>query len=60
MRLKVKPGVTGPWQVYGKSNTYFHDWIWYDLHYVKNQSILMDIKIILGTIRVIFKRVTRR
>ena len=60
MRLKIKPGVTGLWQVYGKSNTYFHDWIWYDLHYVKNQSIWMDVKILFSTVRVVCKRVARR
>src|SRR3970040_2933246 len=37
-RLKVKPGVTGLWQIQGRSDALFHDWIRYDVDYVKNQS----------------------
>lgn len=46
IRLKVKPGVTGLWQVNGRSQSYFHDWIRYDIEYVRKQSLVLDMKII--------------
>ncbi|MBI5644252.1 MAG: exopolysaccharide biosynthesis polyprenyl glycosylphosphotransferase [Deltaproteobacteria bacterium] len=57
IRLKVKPGVTGLWQVQGRSEASFHDWIRHDVHYVKNQSFWLDIKILFKTIGVVFKKV---
>jgi lipopolysaccharide/colanic/teichoic acid biosynthesis glycosyltransferase/dTDP-glucose pyrophosphorylase len=48
-RLKVKPGITGLWQLYGKKTAYFHDWIRFDLAYVDNCSFWMDLKIIFRT-----------
>jgi lipopolysaccharide/colanic/teichoic acid biosynthesis glycosyltransferase/dTDP-glucose pyrophosphorylase len=56
-RLKVKPGITGLWQTNGRSMTGFHDWIKHDVHYVKNQSLWLDIKILLKTIKVVIKRI---
>lgn len=55
-RLKVKPGITGMWQVEGGSNTPFHDWIKYDMYYVKNRSFRLDMKILLKTIKVVLKK----
>lgn len=57
IRLKVKPGITGLWQIQGRSLALFHDWIRYDVYYVKNQSFLLDIKILLRTITVVLKKV---
>jgi NDP-sugar pyrophosphorylase family protein/lipopolysaccharide/colanic/teichoic acid biosynthesis glycosyltransferase len=48
-RLRVKPGVTGLWQIYGRNNTTFQDWIRYDILYVENQSLWLDFKILLLT-----------
>ena len=56
-RLRVKPGITGLWQVQGRSDAPFHDWIRYDVEYVMNQSLWMDIKILLRTIKVVLKKV---
>ncbi|MBI1912772.1 MAG: sugar transferase [Deltaproteobacteria bacterium] len=56
IRLKVKPGITGLWQVQGRSEAPFHDWIRHDVHYVQNQSLWMDIKILIKTIRVVFQK----
>jgi len=56
-RLKVKPGITGLWQVQGRSEASFHDWIRYDVYYVKHQSPWMDIKILFNTFKVVFKKV---
>jgi lipopolysaccharide/colanic/teichoic acid biosynthesis glycosyltransferase len=55
-RLKVKPGITGLWQIQGRSEAPFHDWIRYDVFYVKNQSLWMDIKIVFKTIKVVLKK----
>jgi lipopolysaccharide/colanic/teichoic acid biosynthesis glycosyltransferase/NDP-sugar pyrophosphorylase family protein len=56
VRLSVKPGITGLWQIKGRRDAWFHDWIRYDLAYVKNQSLWQDIKILFETIKVVLKR----
>lgn len=56
-RLKVKPGITGLWQVQGRSDAPFHDWIKYDVYYVRNQSFWLDLKILFKTIKVVLKKV---
>ena len=53
LRLKVKPGITGLWQINGRSHAPFHDWIKYDIFYVKNQSVLLDLRILVQTLRLI-------
>ncbi len=50
--LSVKPGVTGLWQVSSRNEVIFEERISLDLEYIKNQSFLLDLKIILKTIRV--------
>ena len=55
-RLKVKPGITGLWQIQGRSEASFHDWIRYDIYYVKSQSFWLDIKILFKTIKVVLKK----
>ena len=55
-RLKVKGGLTGYAQVYGKYNTSPYDKLRLDMMYIENYSILLDIKLILMTIRIIFKK----
>jgi len=56
-RLRVKPGITGLWQISGRSQSSFHDWIRHDIFYVKNQSFRLDCKIMFKTIWSVFKRV---
>ncbi len=51
IRLSVPPGITGLWQVEGRSSPYFHDWIEYDVHYVLNQSAALDLRILWKTVR---------
>jgi exopolysaccharide biosynthesis polyprenyl glycosylphosphotransferase len=55
-RSKVKGGLTGFAQIYGKYNTSAYDKIKLDLMYIENYSFLLDIKLILMTVRVLFKR----
>lgn len=53
-RLAVKPGLTGPWQVGGRSDVDFDDMVRLDLGYIARRSVSMDLKIILQTIVVVF------
>jgi lipopolysaccharide/colanic/teichoic acid biosynthesis glycosyltransferase len=53
--LEIKPGITGLWQIQGRSTTTFDQMVRLDLQYAKNQSLLVDIKIMLKTIRAFFK-----
>lgn len=55
-RLKVKAGLTGYAQVYGKYNTSPLDKLKLDLTYIQNHTFWMDIKIILLTVKVIFQK----
>ena len=52
-RLDVKQGVTGLWQISGRSDLSFEDMVKLDIYYIDNWSIKLDIKIILKTIPVI-------
>jgi len=54
-RLRVKPGLTGLWQVSSREKGRFQDWIQQDLRYVRSQSFALDLKIILRTILAIAK-----
>lgn len=53
-RLLVVPGCTGLWQVSGRSNIGFSEMVELDLLYIKERSIMKDIKIILRTFLVLF------
>lgn len=56
-RLDVKPGMTGEWQVSGRSTIKkFEDVVHLDQKYQKNWSLIYDIKLIFKTIRVIFHK----
>ena len=48
-RVNCLPGLTGYWQVNGKNKTTFREMIAMDLFYLKNMSILLDLKIMLKT-----------
>lgn len=54
-RLMVKPGLTGLWQVSGRSNLSWQDSVRLDLYYVENWSLAGDLVIILRTVRAVFK-----
>lgn len=53
-RLKVKGGLTGYAQVYGKYNTTAYDKLKLDLMYIQNYSLLLDIAIIFQTLKILF------
>src|SRR2546430_2678662 len=52
-RLRMKPGVTGLWQVSARSDPNFENRVRFDLHYVNNWSLLLDAKILAKTIPVV-------
>jgi lipopolysaccharide/colanic/teichoic acid biosynthesis glycosyltransferase len=56
MRLQVKAGLTGYAQIYGKYNTTPYDKLQMDLIYIANQSIVEDLKIMLMTVKILFKK----
>lgn len=55
-RLRVKPGITGMWQVNGRSESSFEDYTRLDLYYVDNWSLLIDLAIMAKTIPVVLLR----
>ena len=55
-RLKVKAGLTGFAQVYGKYNTTPYDKLKLDLTYIENYSFWLDIKLILLTFKILFQK----
>jgi undecaprenyl-phosphate galactose phosphotransferase len=52
-RLSVLPGLTGMWQVAGRSVVSFEDMVILDLHYIQNASLVLDLRVMLKTIPVI-------
>lgn len=55
-RLKVKGGLTGYAQVYGKYNTTAYDKLKMDLMYIQNYSLLLDIEILFKTVKILFEK----
>ena len=55
-RMKVKGGLTGYAQVYGKYNTSPYDKLRLDMMYIENYSLLLDIKLILLTVKIMFSK----
>ncbi|MEZ5204274.1 MAG: sugar transferase [Acidimicrobiales bacterium] len=55
-RLRVKPGITGMWQVSGRSDTSFEDYTRLDLYYVDNWSLATDLAILAKTVPVVALR----
>ena len=52
-RMNVKQGITGLWQISGRSDLSFEEMARLDLYYIQNWSIEMDIKILLKTIPIV-------
>jgi exopolysaccharide biosynthesis polyprenyl glycosylphosphotransferase len=49
-RLELRPGMTGPWQVYGRSDSPFQEMVRFDYQYVAGWSLARDIELLLATI----------
>ena len=55
-RLSVKPGLTGLWQVNGRSNVPFEEMVMMDIYYIDSWSLGMDLNLILRTIPAVIRR----
>lgn len=55
-RLLVQPGLTCYWQIGGRANIKWEDWVELDLNYIEDMSLWTDIKIIIRTIPAVFDR----
>lgn len=55
-RLKAPPGITGLWQVHGRSRTTFDEMVQMDLEYITNWSLSLDFKILLQTFKAVLSR----
>ncbi len=53
--LEAKPGLTGLWQVNGRSQTSFDDMVRMDLRYTRTCSLALDLKILIKTVKVVFQ-----
>lgn len=53
-RLTVRPGLTCYWQVSGRNNIDFEDWMKLDISYVEDRNLWIDIKLIFKTVFVLF------
>ena len=53
-RLLVKPGLTCIWQVSGRNNIGFDEWVEMDIEYIKTRNLWLDIKLIFKTVGVLF------
>jgi lipopolysaccharide/colanic/teichoic acid biosynthesis glycosyltransferase len=55
VRLTVKPGITCLWQISGRSNVPFHEWVELDRTYIETWTPLGDLGIILRTIPAVLR-----
>ena len=55
-RLSVMPGMTGPWQVSGRSNLSFAEWMALDLNYIDKRTFWLDVVILLRTLPAVLSR----
>ena len=55
LRHRVSPGITGPWQISDRNKLTFEESIELDLLYIRNQSLALDVKLLLKTIPAAFK-----
>ena len=55
-RLQVRPGITGLWQIKGRSDVSFNEYVTLDLFYIENWSLAYDLYIVLHTLRAVFSR----
>ena len=55
-RFSVRPGITGSWQVSGRSSLSFDHWVLLDFSYIDQWSLALDFKILLRTVPAVLKR----
>ena len=52
-RIDLRPGLTGPWQISGRSDLTVQDMVRLDYQYVTGWSLTRDLEILLGTVTVV-------
>jgi lipopolysaccharide/colanic/teichoic acid biosynthesis glycosyltransferase len=55
-RLEIRPGITGLWQIVGRSEVAFEDMVLLDLYYLYNRSLSMDMNIAYETVFAVLGR----
>jgi lipopolysaccharide/colanic/teichoic acid biosynthesis glycosyltransferase len=53
--LTVAPGITGLWQISGRSDVSYEQRVQFDMHYIRNWTIWLDIQILIQTIPAVLK-----
>lgn len=53
--LTVRPGLTGLWQVSGRSDVNYEERVRLDMHYIRNWSIWLDIQLLFQTLPAVLK-----
>jgi lipopolysaccharide/colanic/teichoic acid biosynthesis glycosyltransferase len=54
--LTVRPGLTGLWQVSGRSDVSYEQRVRYDMHYIRNWSFWLDLQLLFQTLPAVLKR----
>jgi lipopolysaccharide/colanic/teichoic acid biosynthesis glycosyltransferase len=54
--LTVKPGITGLWQISGRSDVDYEGRVRLDMHYIRNYSIWLDLHILFQTVPAVFRK----
>jgi lipopolysaccharide/colanic/teichoic acid biosynthesis glycosyltransferase len=55
-RLEVTPGLTCIWQIKGRSQVSFADWVRMDMNYLRRRTLLGDLKILIATVPAVLLR----
>jgi exopolysaccharide biosynthesis polyprenyl glycosylphosphotransferase len=55
LRSKVKPGITGPWQVSGRSDLGFREMVQHDINYIQNWSLWLDLIVLVKTVPAVLR-----
>jgi len=55
-RLSMRPGITCLWQVSGRNQISFSEWMKLDLHYIDSWSLLLDLSLLLRTLPAVLWR----
>jgi lipopolysaccharide/colanic/teichoic acid biosynthesis glycosyltransferase len=55
IRLQMKPGITGLWQLYGRRDVPIHQNLNYDLEYIRNWSLALDVEVMIKTVWAVIK-----
>ncbi|MGV2794668.1 exopolysaccharide biosynthesis polyprenyl glycosylphosphotransferase, partial [Clostridium perfringens] len=54
-RLDIRPGITGLWQINGRSDLPFEEWVKLDLYYIEHWSFGLEMKILFKTLPIVIK-----